>query len=296
MNRLIKKKSTILDIASNDGTFLSKFNKFGWNLYGVDPAANLEELSKAKGVKTYVKFFGNEEVNFGTKFDVITALNVFAHVPSPLDFLLECKKHLHKNGIILIQTSQRDMVHRRQFDTVYHEHISFYSTKSMMAICERAGLFLNDVKLPDIHGGSYTFYISNENKINESVTSRLAKEEALGVYNKETYIKYQDDISSLSSKVKSNFKNKKLVAFGAAAKGVVALHSLGLSPEYIIDENVLKIGKYLPKKNIPIVDIKYLAHEKENLDIIILPWNFKKEISKKIQKIRGDRDNIICIF
>ena len=290
------KNKKILDIASNDGTFLSKFSKYNWILHGVDPAENLSKLCKEKGVRTHVNFFGSDEIDFGTKFDVITALNVFAHVPNPLDFLLECKKHMTETGIIVIQTSQRDMVIKRQFDTVYHEHISFFSVKSMVAICKRAGLFLNDISLPEIHGGSYVFYISKSNKVGQSVKDRIGFEEQENLYNKKTYQKYQEDISSLSCVIKSKLKHKSLVGFGAAAKGIVALHSLGLNPDFIIDENPLKIGKILPKKNIPIVDISKLSEIEDDLDIIILPWNFKNEISEKIKDIRRNRDNLICIF
>ena len=134
------KKCTILDIASNDGTFLEKFKKYNWDLYGVDPAQNLAESSRTKGIKTFVNFFGAEDIEFGTKFDFITAMNVFAHVPDPFKFLMECKNILKKGGNIVIQTSQRDMVEHRQFDTVYHEHISFFSIRSMKT-CVSAPVF-----------------------------------------------------------------------------------------------------------------------------------------------------------
>lgn len=290
------KHSKILDIASNDGTFLDKFNQYGWELHGIDPAENLRESSEEKGIKTHVNFFGADDVDFGTKFDVITALNVFAHVPNPLKFLKECKKHLAKDGTILIQTSQRDMIEERQFDTVYHEHISFFSTKSIQAICERAGLFLNSVSLPEIHGGSYVFCISEEEVIDDSVANRIVHEERVGRYSQDTYARFQKDISTISRDVKRKLKNNKMIAFGAAAKGIVALHSLGLDPECIVDENPLKIGKILPKKMIPIVGTDILKEYPEDLDIIILAWNFKSEISRKIKDIRGDRDNLICIF
>jgi 2-polyprenyl-3-methyl-5-hydroxy-6-metoxy-1,4-benzoquinol methylase len=288
--------SKILDIASNDGTFLDKFNKYGWDLYGIDPAQNLKVSSEEKGINTFINFFGSDVIEFGTKFDVITALNVFAHVPNPLKFLRECKKNLTKTGVIFIQTSQRDMVERRQFDTVYHEHISFFSVKSIQAICKRAGLYLNDIKLADIHGGSYIFCISKENKIASTVLKRITQEEISGRYDANVYKTFQEEISSLEMKTKNLFKNDKMIAFGAAAKGIVALHSLDLNPEFIIDENPLKIGKILPKKLIPIVGIESLKKYPSPLDIIILPWNFKEEITQKIRNIRGNKDNLICIF
>lgn len=290
------KKCKILDIASNDGTFLEKFKKYDWQLYGVDPAANLAESSREKGIKTFVNFFGSENINFDTKFDFVTALNVFAHVPNPFNFLRECKNILNEDGRIIIQTSQRDMVERRQFDTVYHEHISFFSTQSMKTLCKRAGLFLNDILLQDIHGGSYVFIISNKNYESESLKLRLEQENKSGRYSESTYATFQKDLVKLSKSVKDKIKNNTLIAFGAAAKGIVSLHALDLNPECIIDENPLKIGKFLQKKNVPVVGIDVLNNYEENLDILILPWNFEKEIATKIKKIRGNRDNLICIF
>lgn len=295
-NMFTGKSAKILDIASNDGTFLDKFNKYGWDLYGVDPAENLEPLAKEKGIKTFVDFFGTDEIDFGVKFDFITAMNVFAHVPNPLEFLLECEKNLTDGGKIIIQTSQRDMIEERQFDTVYHEHISFFSVKSMQAICSRAGLFLNDLILPEIHGKSYVFIISKEQKQSDRLLKRLSYEEEIGRYHMDLYDTFQDNIIALKESFHNSLTQKPLVAFGAAAKGIVALHSLGINPEYVVDENTLKVGKIIPKLNIPIVEPDKLSSWDEDLDVLILAWNFKDEIIKKIHKIRGDRDNIICIF
>ena len=286
----------ILDIASNDGTFLDKFNKYGWDLYGVDPAENLETLAKDKGVKTFVNFFGSDEIDFGVKFDFITAMNVFAHVPNPLEFLLECGNNLSDDGRIIIQTSQRDMIEERQFDTAYHEHISFFSVKSMQAICSRAGLFLNDLILPEIHGKSYVFIISKEKNQSDRLIKRISQEEEMGRYQMESYVTFQSSISTLEERFRSSLSSNPLIAFGAAAKGIVALHSLNIHPEYVVDENSLKIGKIIPKLNIPIVGLDALSNWDEDLDILILAWNFYDEISEKIKKLRGGRDNLICLF
>ena len=294
-SKINKEDISILDVASNDGTFLDKFNQYGWNLFGIDPAENLQHLSKKKGIKTYVNFFGVDDVKFDRKFDVITALNVFAHVANPLKFLKECYSNLSKDGVIVIQTSQRDMIEKRQFDTVYHEHISFFSLKSMETICSNAGLFINDVYLPDIHGGSYVFFISKEDKKTNNVNNRMAYEQTCGRYSDEIYSTFQENISSLEYQLKENLKDKKTIGFGAAAKGVVAIHALNLDIDFIVDENPLKVGKMLPERSIPIRGIESL-NTKEDLNIVVLPWNFKKEITEKIQTIRGHRDNIVSIF
>jgi hypothetical protein len=166
----------------------------------------------------------------------------------------------------------------------------------MQAICNRAGLFINDIELPEIHGGSYVFYISAKNKQSKSLKNRIMEEQKSGRNNKNLYDGFQRNITSISQKVRKKIKNKTMVAFGAAAKGIVSLHALDLNPHFIVDENPLKIGKLLPKKNIPIVSITELSKLEEDLDILILAWNFKNEIIEKIQEIRGSRDNIITIF
>jgi SAM-dependent methyltransferase len=295
-NRVDKKEVKILDIASNDGTFLSKFKKFSWDLFGVDPAKNLKKVCESKGIKTFVNFFGAEKIDFKTKFDVITALNVFAHVNDPINFLKECKKNLKQDGLIVIQTSHRDMVEKRQFDTAYHEHVSFFSVNSMKTVCRNSGLFLNDLFLPSIHGDSYVFFISNDPSESINLKKRIKHENKVGRYSKNLYKTFQNDIEKVSLRLKNKLINKKFIAFGAAAKGIVSLQALNLNPEIVIDENPLKVNKIIPKKNIPIVTIQQLESYKEPLDILILPWNFEKEIKEKIINIRGNMDNIFTIF
>ena len=188
------------------------------------------------------------------------------------------------------------MVEERQFDTVYHEHISFFSIKSMQAICSRAGLYLNDIMLPEIHGKSYVFIISGNDFQTDKLKERLEYEIKSGRYGNELYNSFQGSILALKARLEEDLTSKTLVGFGAAAKGMVALHSLGITPEVIIDENSLKIGKLIPKLNIPIVGLEELEKYEEDLDIIILAWNFYDEILQKIRKLRGDRDNLICLF
>jgi len=112
----------------------------------------------------------------------------------------------------------------------------------------------------------------------------------------ELYDTFQSSIFALENSLCDNLTSSPLVAFGAAAKGIVALHSLNITPEYVVDENSLKIGKSIPKLDIPIVGLEKLANWDEDLDILILAWNFYDEISKKIKTIRGNRDNLICLF
>lgn len=277
-----RKDKKVLDIACNDGTLLEKFRKNGWQVFGVEPACNLVKILEEKKIPVENKFFGNEKIDFATTFDLITALNVFAHVPSPLQFLIDASELLSDNGTILVQTSQRNMVDKKQFDTVYHEHISFFSVNSMKVLVERAGLFLNKIETSEIHGDSYVFYIQKIDNPDRSVEKLLEQERESGRYSLNTYLKFQSEIEYTKSKFLQKIKGKKLIGFGAAAKGIVLLNFLKLKLDYIIDENKLKQNKFLPNLGSKIVPLKALDEQEEDTVVFILPWNFEKEIKNKL--------------
>ena len=286
------RKANILDIACNDGTLLEKFSKFEWDLTGVEPAQNIAPMARAKGIEVYNKFFASEKIEFRKKFEVITALNVFAHVPNPLEFMQECKRNLSKNGIIVIQTSQRDMVEARQFDTIYHEHISFFSAKSMQKLCDRAGLKLYRIDTPSIHGGSYVFYISENRQVEESVNRRIEEEQNKGRFSKELYSHFQNDILLIKESARKLMEGKRIIGFGAAAKGIVFLNFIDVKIDHVIDQNILKQGKIIPKLNIPIKPLEDNAFS-DDCEIVVLAWNFYDEIVSRVNK---ENCNIIKFF
>jgi SAM-dependent methyltransferase len=145
----------ILDIGSNDGSFLAKYVGTQWSAIGIDPAVNLIPISLSKGVLTVPAYFNQKTAKLLTKdFDVIVAMNIFAHTNNPLEILLGIKECLKDNGKAYIQTSQAEMFFTGEFDTVYHEHISFFNVRSMKALLKRADLYLSDVSIVKIHGGS----------------------------------------------------------------------------------------------------------------------------------------------
>jgi len=273
------KKARILDIACNDGTFLECFDKYGWQLWGVDPARNLVQSAVDKGITVFCNFFPCE---MGQKFDVITALNVVAHTDTPYEFLVGCKKILNKGGYIYIQTSQRDMVVNGEFDTVYHEHQSFFTERSMRTLTERAGLYLEKVEAMDVHGGSYLFTIRENDPRYEDLT----------------YVNYQNKVDGIKGELTRITKsiNMPLVGYGAAAKGIVLLNYLNLPVEYVIDDNPLKQDKVIGGVNIPIYNTQRLKEDKRGLAIIILAWNMYEEIADNIRRLRGNKDIFIKPF
>ena len=159
------KKKKVLEIASNDGSLLRKFNEAGWESIGIDPAINLISLSLSNKVVTVPDYFNLKLVSHLAKdYSLIVAMNVFAHTHNPLEILLAAKEILDEDGIFIIQTSQSDMIINNQIDTIYHEHISFFNVRSMQKIIERSGMYLSGLEIAPIHGNSYLWYVTKKAK------------------------------------------------------------------------------------------------------------------------------------
>ena len=290
-----QKPTNILDIACNDGTQLNHFKDLNLETYGIDPASNLFELS-SKNHNVICDYYKKDL--FDKKFDLILAQNVFAHNSDPYGFLLNCKEDLSDNGLIFIQTSQSNMIVNNEFDTIYHEHISFFNCNSMKRLSERAGLKLIDVFKTDIHGTSYVFVFSKNDGLLTStppgIVNRLKLEEEQGLYTYATYLKYANNAEYIVTELKNvlnDFKEKKyhLIGYGAAAKGNTLLNFGNISLDFIIDDNKLKQGLYTPGTNIPIKDLSELDQISLGESVVFIPlaWNFYKEISSKIKTSRN---------
>lgn len=295
-----KKPGKILDIACNDGSQLDFFKELGWETYGIDPAENICPIAREKGHTVICDFWNDKCAKELPIMDVITAQNVFAHTPYIDKFLQSCKKVMDDNTSLFIQTSQRDMIINGEFDTTYHEHISFYNTKSMNILIKRNGLVLNRVLEHSIHGRSYIFEIKltkDENIYN--VDEHLKIENNLGLYNEKTYDRFKLNaercINNLKLTIEKHRNNGyKCIGFGAAAKGQTLICYGNIDLEYIIDENPLKIGNYSPKLDIPIVSLEHFKEDKdEKILVVILAWNFAKEIKEKTNKNKGNKNIVI---
>ena len=278
----------ILDIACNDGSQLDFFKELKWNTFGVDPAENLFNFTKNKGHNIICDFWNIEIAKKMPKMDVILAQNVFAHTQYLDSFLQSCKFLMKDNSSLFIQTSQKNMILNNEFDTIYHEHISFFNSKSMNELVNRNGLTLVNVFENDIHGTSYIFEIKLEKSDNSNIDVILEDESAQGLYEIETYLDFANNakkcLQNLINEIE-NYRNKnyKCIGFGAAAKGQTVICYGDIKLDYIIDENPLKINLYSPKLNIPIVSFDDFNNDNsEKFLIVILAWNFSKEIINKI--------------
>jgi len=298
-------KGTVLDIACNDATQLDYFKNFGFKTYGIDPAENLSLLSKDKGHEIIVDYFNQKSIDKlkGQKFDKIIAQNVFAHNTYPLYFLNMCKSILNEDGFLFIQTSQANMIKNNEFDTIYHEHISFFNVYSMIRIVERSGLFLNDVIKTDIHGTSFVFVISHNIKQEKNLSKMLKSFSDDKLDKMSTYYEYSLKSNDIIIKLKNNIniyrsRGYKIIGYGAAAKGNTLLNFGQIKLDYIVDDNELKHDLYTPGMNILIKPPKFILEIDKDIPILFVPlaWNFYKEIKEKIKNIRNNKNDIFILY
>lgn len=285
----------VLDIACNDGTQLDYFHKKGVKTFGIDPAENLFDLS-SKRHRIVCDYFGSGI--YKTNFDTIIAQNVFAHVQNPGQFLRDCYEIMHDDSYLFIQTSQANMILENQFDTIYHEHISFFNINSMNTLVENNNLFLNDVIKTSIHGISYIFVISKQPKNIQRVNNLLKVEEYQGLQEWKTYDKYRRKVSRIISDFQVQVANMKscgylTVGYGAAAKGMTFLNACGIQLDYLIDDNPLKQGLYAPNQTAKVTSIDSLENFSENDRLLFIPlaWNYFQEIKSRIQKVRINQND-----
>jgi len=277
----------VLDIGCNDGTQLNAFKEIGCDTWGIDPAENLYPIS-SKNHNVKLGYFGatySPEV----KYHVINAQNVFAHQRDPLGFLVKCKEILEDDGKIYIQTSQADMVINGEFDTIYHEHINFFNAYSFQCLAKRAGLVLIGLEKTDIHGTSYMFILSKDDVIDRRVEKEIYIEKTKGLRSVDTYMKWAGDCMLIAQKVTNDLKGKRVIAYGAAAKGNTFLNFVKLKPEVIIDDSPLKQGTYSPGMKVPVVPRSWIDSIPKNEAVTFFPlaWNFFEEIKANIQQERN---------
>jgi len=299
-NYINKENGLILDIACNDGSQLNFFKELGWETYGVDPAENLYEITKKCGHNIICDFWNSDSAKKLPTMDIILAQNVFAHTEKIDDFLQACKLVMNDSTSLFIQTSQKNMILNNEFDTIYHEHISFFNTNSMNKLVLRNGLTLNRVLETTIHGCSYIFEIK-KNKDNSiyNIEQQLHREKDNGLYQTDTYnnfnLKSKQSLENLKNEIETYKKNGYIcIGFGASAKGQTVICSGNIMLDYIIDENPLKIGLNSPKLNIPIVDLnKFKDDSSSKILVTILAWNFADEIIEKIKSLNKKAEIII---
>lgn len=291
----------VLDIGCNDGSQLDAFKRLGMLTHGVDPAENLYPKSSVNH-KIILGFWDEDSAGrLGRDFDIITTQNAFAHIPDPLAYLKLAKEYLRNDGKIFISTSQADMVLNGEFDTIYHEHISYYNTRSMQKLAERAGLYLVDVVKTPIHGTSYIFVLAKK-PANECRIENILKTE-LRLHDDSTYQVWADGVNKLLIDLKEQIAEfqgwgYRCIGYGAAAKGMTLLNASGIQLDCVVDDNPLKQGLFCPGTAIPVVSSNYIRQLADADKVVFVPlaWNFYPEIKQKIQSIRSNKDDLFLRY
>ena len=300
--KLEPKKSYIIDVGSNDGIALKPFIEKGFKkVLGIEPAKNLSDRANKNHIKTFNGFLTKENLaHIEKKADLILASNVFAH-SDDLKEMAECMLELlADDGKIIIEVQYLlNTLKDLTFDNIYHEHTNYWSLTSFKNFFKNLKCKIHKVERIDTHGGSLRVYLSkNMNiKVDNSISLLLKEEEDFGIKNISTYEKFGEKIELLKQKVLKNIsilkeKNNKIVAYGSPAKATTALNYFNISKEidFIIEDNELKHGKYLPVVNIPITG-KDKIKKKVNC-VLVLAWNFFNEIKDQNKAISDNFINI----
>jgi SAM-dependent methyltransferase len=288
-----------VDIGSNDGLLLKGFQKFKVNTIGIEPATNIAEMAVKDGVETINEFFSKEVVNQIIEkkgnADIITANNVFAHINDIDNVITNVKSLLKKDGVFVIEVQYLvDTMDQMTFDNVYHEHLSYYTLTSLNYFFKKHGMEVFDIKHVDSHGGSLRVFAKKaegSHKIQDQVKKTLEHEESIGIQDTETYKNFADKVQQVKEKLTTYIKDlknqeKTIVGYGAPAKSATLLNFCNIDNnfiDYIIEDSPLKIGLYTPGTHIPCLSSKTLDEKKPDY-ILILAWNFAKEIIEKTKK------------
>ena len=284
----------VVEVASNDGYLLQFFQKKGIPVLGVEPAANTASVAEKKGIPSIVKFFGVQTaidlVAAGQQADLLVGNNVLAHVPDVNDFVAGMKILLKPNGIFTMEFPHLlQLIQQNQFDTIYHEHFSYFSFFTVTKIFAAHGLTLFDVEEIPTHGGSLRIYGKHDNAVepisSDRVTQLRDKEIQAGLQRLETYLTFGEKVKQtkrklLSFLIDAKAKGKTIVGYGAPAKGNTLLNYCGISTDFIdytVDRSPYKQGLFLPGTHIPILHPDKIRETKPDY-LLILPWNLKEEI------------------
>jgi SAM-dependent methyltransferase len=296
-------KSRVIEIASNDGYLLQYFVKKGIPVIGIEPAANVAKAAIEKGIPTLIQFFGSglarQLAEEGKKADLLIGNNVLAHVPNLDDFVKGLKIALQPQGVITMEFPHlMRLVEENQFDTIYHEHFSYFSFHTVRNVFLERGLVIFDVEELPTHGGSLRIYArhaeDHSKPIAPSVDSLASREDRAGFTNLDRYFSFGERVKEtkrrlLAFLVAAKDNGKRIVAYGAAAKGNTLLNYCGIRTDfidYVVDRSPQKQGLFLPGTRIPILSPSEIEKTRPDY-LLILPWNLREEVMQQMSHIRS---------
>lgn len=289
-------RSLVLEIASNDGALLQYFKALGVGILGVDPAKNIAKVANKRGIKTIPEFFNlkfaQKLIGDGTKADLVYGANVLAHVPEINNFLLGVKTVLKERGTAIFEFPYIEGLFEGKFDTIYHEHVFYYSIMALKNLFKKAGLKLYDVEMVPVQGGSLRIFASHPNVFPEGKSIRALMEDERGKkFDRfETYKKIETKAQALKHIVRTTLERLKkegarIAVFSAPAKGVVLMNYFGIGKnffEFIVDDAEAKQGLLVPGIHMPVYAAGKIMQEKPDY-LLILCWNIADSVMKKLE-------------
>lgn len=296
LERFAGKGSLVVEVASNDGVLLKNMLGKGVRILGVEPATNIAAVANKAGVETLNEFFNSktaaEIAKTRGRAKAVLANNVFAHIPDLHDFLKGLDALLDKDGVAIIEVPYlADMYEKREFDTIYHEHLAYFSIKPLVYLFGAYAMEIFDVKRVPVHGGTIRAYVQRKgagNKATGEVGKLLALEKKMGLHSKEAYDKFARDVESLRDELlgllnRLRGEGKRVAGYGAPAKGNTLLNYFHIGRgllEYTVDKSPYKVGLFTPGTRLPVYDVSRIESDRPDY-LLILAWNFSDEIIRQ---------------
>lgn len=298
----LSETSFVAEVASNDGYLLQYFAQQNIPVLGIEPAANVAQVAIERNVPTLVRFFGSrvasELASAGQSADIVAGNNVLAQVPDLNDFVEGLKILLKPDGVLTLEFPHLlRLIERNEFDTIYHEHFSYFSMLTTQRLLEAHGLKIFDVEELPTHGGSLRVYAcrteSQRHRIERSLCNVLEEEKIAGLDRADGYAQFgkqvrQTKFALVEFLLSAAREGKSVAGYGAPGKSATLLHYCGIGKdliEYTVDRSPHKQGRYLPGSHIPIYHPDKIAETKPDY-VVILPWNLKDEIMQQLHFIR----------
>jgi hypothetical protein len=283
----------VAEIASNDGSLLSCFKDRGVRVLGIEPARNIAEMARQRGIETVGRFFDREAgaqiASTHGRASAIIGNNVFAHVDDPVGFLRGCADMLTDDGLVFIECPYAlDMMERGEYDTIYHEHLSYFSVTSLARVAESAGMSLDSVERVPVHGGSIRTAFRKGGTHGAQPAAMMSAERDAGLTSLEGWCAFgeaaarnRNDLLQLLSGLQAS--GASIAAYGAPAKGNTLLNYCGIGTDIIpwtVDRNPLKVGLFTPGMHIPVLPVETIMERRPDY-LLVLPWNFADEIMRQ---------------
>jgi SAM-dependent methyltransferase len=294
-------RSRVVEVASNDGYLLQFFARQGLEVLGIDPAANVAAAANASNIPTIVEFFGRQVAlrlaAQGRDADLLVGNNVLAHVPNLNDFVGGLAVLLKPHGVLTMEFPHlMRLVAENQFDTIYHEHFSYFSLSTAEKVFSSHGLALFDVEELPTHGGSLRIYAQRAggpHAVADRVAALLDRERRAGYSRLETYRAFSEQAKATKRRllqflIAAKDAGQRVAAYGAPAKGNTLLNYCGIRTDFVewtVDRSPHKQGRFLPGSHIPICHPDRVLEDKPDL-LLILPWNLKEEIAGQLAYVR----------